>query len=168
VAIVWRLTPPPFAFILNGEGNRSFGARWNSPGRGVVYTCEHLSLSVLETYVHIPPEQRDSLPEFEAVRITFPDDAGTTTVSIPHLAKLLSSDDPQAACREIGDRWLASGADLVLVAPSVVVSEESNFMLNPAHPRMQEVAILSTRRFRFDPRLASIRRSPRHRPPPLT
>jgi len=51
---IWRLTSPAFARILNGEGNRIFGARWNSPGRGVVYTCAHLSLCVLETYVNMP------------------------------------------------------------------------------------------------------------------
>ena len=156
--IVWRLTPPRFASILNGEGNRIVGARWNSPGQGVVYTCEHLSLSVLENYVHIPPEQRYSLPEFEAVCIAVPDDAGTTIVSIPQLERLLSNADPQAACREVGDRWLASGTDLVLVAPSVVVPEESNVMINPDHPRIREVAIRSSRRFRLDPRLLETRR----------
>ena len=76
--IVWRLSPPAFAHELTGEGNRIVGARWNSPGRGVVYTCAYLSLCVLETYVHIPPEQRLSLPDFEAVRLNVPDDAGST------------------------------------------------------------------------------------------
>jgi len=37
------------------------------------------------------------------------------------------------------------------------VPEESNLMLNPAHPRMRDVAIVSRRRFRFDPRLSPIR-----------
>jgi hypothetical protein len=30
-----------------------------------------------------------------------------------------------------------------------------NLMLNPAHPKMREVSIVSTRRFRFDARLAT-------------
>jgi RES domain-containing protein len=154
---VWRLTSPAFARILNGEGNRIFGARWNSPGRGVVYTCAHLSLCVLETYVNMPPEQRQSLPDFEAVRISFPDDTGTTEVTIPDMERMLSAPDPKSACRVIGDRWLDAAANLILVAPSVVVPEEPNVMLNPAHPRMRDVSIVSTRKFRFDPRLASAR-----------
>ncbi len=154
--IVWRLSPPAFAQVLSGEGNRIAGARWNSPGRGVVYTCAHLSLCVLETYVHIAPEQRLSLPDFEAVRLSIPDDAGTTEVAVAELEHLLSTPNAELACRRLGDRWLAAGADLILVAPSVVVPEESNLMLNPAHPRMPEVAILSRRRFRFDPRLTQL------------
>jgi RES domain-containing protein len=155
--IVWRLSPPAFAHALTGEGNRIVGARWNSPGQGVVYTCAHLSLCVLETYVHIPPEQRLSLPDFEAVRLGIPDDAGTSEVTVAELEHLLAMPNAEVACRARGDRWLASGSDLVLVAPSVVVPEEANLMLNPAHPRMRDVAVLSSRRFRFDPRLSPIR-----------
>jgi RES domain-containing protein len=114
--IVWRLSPPAFAHALTGEGNRIVGARWNSPGRGVVYTCAHLSLCVLETYVHIPPEQRLSLPDFEAVRLGIPDDAGRTEVTVTQLEHLLSMPNAEMACRARGDRWLASGSDLVLLA----------------------------------------------------
>ena len=119
----------------------------------MVYASEHLSLCVLEVYVHLAPAQRNALPEFEAVRISVPDDAGTTHVSINELKELLSAPDPASACRFAGDRWLAAGADLMLTAPSVIVPEELSIMLNPAHPRMRDVAIVSTRRFRFDPRL---------------
>jgi hypothetical protein len=38
------------------------------------------------------------------------------------------------------------------------VPEEANLVLNPAHPAMSDVAIVSTRPFRFDPRLATARR----------
>ena len=151
--IVWRLTAPACADVLTGEGNRIVGARWNSPGRGVVYTAAHLSLAVLETYVHLAPAQRNTLPEFEAVRIRVPDDVAAARVSLDELEKLMSAPDPASACRAVGDAWLAAGAELMLTAPSVVVPEELNIMLNPAHPRMRNVAIVSTRRFRFDPRL---------------
>jgi RES domain-containing protein len=156
--LVWRLSPPAFAASLDGEGNRIVGARWNSLGRGVVYTCVHLSLCVLETYVHIPPEQRDALPDFDAVRLSIPDDAGITEISGAELTDLLSTPKPELACRARGDRWLIEGSDLVLMAPSIVVSEELNVMINPNHPRMQEVTIASRRSFKFDPRLANPRR----------
>jgi len=152
--VVWRLTAPAYADVLTGEGNRVVGARWNSPGRGVVYTSAHLSLAILETYVHLAPAQRETLAEFEAVRISVPDDAGATRVSTDAFNALLSTSDPESACRAVGDRWLAAAADLMLVAPSVVVPEEANIMLNPAHPRMRKVAIVSARRFHFDSRLA--------------
>ena len=152
--LAWRLSPPAYADALNGEGNRVFGARWNSPGRGVVYTCENLSLCVLETYVHFSSAQREIIPDFMAVQIRIPDDAGVVTIETAAFEGLLSGGNPEGACRRIGDGWLASGQELVLAAPSVVVPEERNLMLNPAHPRMNEVAILRRRRFQFDARLA--------------
>ncbi len=53
----------------------------------------------------------------------------------------------------MGDDWLDRSDDLVLEVPSVLVPEETNLILNPAHPRMREVKIVSTRAFHFDPRL---------------
>src|ERR1043166_3188063 len=153
MAMVWRLTPPAFAHLLDGEGSREVGGRWNSPGGRVVYSSSHLSLAVLEVYVHIAPALRDDLPEFEAVRIDVPDDASRTEISLRAFERLMASSDTLAACRSAGDDWLARGADLILRAPSVLIPEELNFMLNPTHPRMPEVSIVSSRTFRFDPRL---------------
>lgn len=157
MAIVWRLAPTIHARSLDGEGNRVFGARWNSPGRGVVYTCANLSLAVLEAYIHIPGALRLDIPDFEAVRLSIPDDAGTTHISAGELKAMLAAPDPLTACRSAGDGWIAAARDLVLAAPSVIVSEELNLMLNPSHSRMRDVAIVSTRRFRFDERLSALR-----------
>ena len=67
--LIWRLTSPAYAHVLDGEGARVAGGRWNSPGRRVVYASSHLSLSVLEVFVHIPPSLRDDLPaRIDAVR----------------------------------------------------------------------------------------------------
>jgi RES domain-containing protein len=153
MALVWRLAPRIHARSLNGEGNRISGARWNSPGNGVVYTCANLSLSVLEAYVHLPPALRLNLPDYEAVQLAIPDDGGMTQISIGEFEAMLTAPDPRAACRAAGDRWIAAGRDLVLAAPSIIVPEELNLMLNPAHPRMGDVAIVSSRRFHFDARL---------------
>jgi RES domain-containing protein len=151
--LVWRLSPPALARALDGAGNRIVGARWNSPGHGVVYTCVHLSLCVLETHVHFPASQRLSLPQFEAVRLDVPDNAGISEISLLEWSDLLSTADHEGACRSRGDQWLMEFRDLVLIAPSVVVPEDHNVMLNPEHPRMRDVSIVSTRRFNFDPRL---------------
>jgi RES domain-containing protein len=158
MATIWRLTPPRFARLLDGEGSRAAGGRWNSPGRRVVYASAHLSLCVLEVYVHMPPELRAELGEFEAIRVNVPENASKTEISMERLADLMNSRNPLAACRADGDDWLVRGTDLILQAPSVVVPEESNIMLNPNHPGMAEVSIVSTRRFRFDPRLAASQR----------
>jgi RES domain-containing protein len=151
--LVWRLARSEFANELDGEGPRLFGARWTSRGRNAVYTASYLSLSVLEVYVNIPQELRDDLPILRAVRISIPDDAPTAQVSQEQLAGLMGRPDPIAASRAVGNNWLDRSDTLVLEVPSVLVPEETNLVLNPAHPRMREVKIVSTRPFRFDPRL---------------
>jgi hypothetical protein len=107
----------------------------------------------LEAFVHLPQELRDELPDMEAVRLDVPDDAGASDVSRTQLERLMAAPDPLGACQAVGDRWLSAGADLVFKAPSVLIPEETNVMLNPLHPDMRRVRIVSTRPFRFDPRL---------------
>ncbi len=152
--LVWRLVWPQFADKLDGEGSRIAGGRWNSRGYRAVYTSANLSLSVLEVYVHLAPEMRDALPVLAAVRIAIPDNVGVARVSAARLAELLKEQNPLAACQAVGDDWISRGDDLVLEVPSILVPEEANFILNPAHPAMSEVSIFSTRAFHFDPRLA--------------
>jgi RES domain-containing protein len=153
--IVWRLARPEFADELDGEGARLFGGRWNSRGQRALYTSSHLSLSVLEAYVNIPPELRDDLPELRAVQISVPGDAGTHHISRRKMDDLLAGPDALGACRRIGDHWIERNVELVLDVPSVLVPEETNLVLNPRHPRMPDVKILSMRAFYFDPRLAN-------------
>jgi RES domain-containing protein len=151
--LVWRLARPEFAEHLDGEGSRIAGGRWNPIGLQALYTSEHLSLSVLEVYVHLPPDMRDVLPVLTAVQISIPDRAGRARVTPERLTELLASADALAACQAIGEAWISRSRDLMLQVPSVLVPEETNLILNPAHPRMREVKIVSTRAFHFDPRL---------------
>jgi RES domain-containing protein len=151
--LVWRLARPEFAEHLDGEGSRIQGGRWNPIGLQALYTSEHLSLSVLEVYVHLPPEMRDALPVLTAVQISIPNEAGSARVTPERLTELLASADPIAACQALGEAWISRGRDLMLQVPSVLVPEETNLILNPAHPRMRDVKIVSTRAFHFDPRL---------------
>jgi RES domain-containing protein len=153
MSTVWRLVPPAYATSLDGQGSRLIGGRWNSVGQSMLYTSSHLSLSVLEVFVHFSTEQRDNLPEMVAVRIHVPDDAETSEISSADFETLMGSPDPMAACQAVGDEWLARGADLVFKAPSVLIPEELNVMLNPLHPEMRRVHVESGRPFRFDPRL---------------
>ncbi|MGB9367074.1 MAG: RES family NAD+ phosphorylase [Xanthobacteraceae bacterium] len=151
--LVWRLARPEFAEQLDGEGSRIEGGRWNPAGVPALYTSEHLSLSVLEVYAHLPPQMRDVLPVLTAVQISLPDKVGSARVTPERLAELLASADPLAACQALGEAWISHGRDLLLQVPSVLVPEETNLILNPAHARMREVKIVSTRAFHFDPRL---------------
>jgi RES domain-containing protein len=148
---VWRLSRPEFARRLDGGGNRETGARWNSPGAGVVYTSRPLALCVLETIVHLPSAR--FVQGLSAARIEVPDDAGVEAVSAAELP-----DDPFAAAaaawfRERGDRWLQAGTALALIAPSVIVPQEQNVILDPRHPHAGRIRIEEVVPFSLDARL---------------
>jgi RES domain-containing protein len=155
MALVWRLVRPEFASDLDGQGNVNRGARWNSPGRGVVYASFNLSLCVLESFVQLPIALLINLPEMAAVRIEIPDDTSSRDIQLADLPSDLAGEQTGRRCRELGDEWLTTAEHLVLTAPSFIMPQERNLMLNPAHPLMAKVKVVSTERFRFDPRLAA-------------
>ena len=149
--VVWRLARREFVARFDGAGNRDTGARWNSPGRGVIYASRTLSLCVLEVIVHLPSVRL--LQNFIAAKIEVPDDAGCVHVGRDEMPADLWSPEAAFWCRERGDAWLQDGAALALVAPSVVVSLETNVMLNPGHDAIGRIRILDMRPFSIDSRL---------------
>jgi RES domain-containing protein len=151
-APLWRLVRPAWAPGLDGEGARLAGGRWNSPGRAVVYCGSSLALCVLETFVHLPPAMRsvDALPTMIAVMIAPPPQEQVTRAEDLGAVDL----EDAAACRAMGDAWVAQGTTLALSVPSAVVPQERNIVLNVSHPAMAGVAVVSQETFRLDRRLA--------------
>jgi len=147
---IWRIARAAHT-ALDGEGARLYGARWTSQGIAAVYAAEHLSLAALEYLVHVDIE--DAPDDLMAVEIEAPGDAGEVVLDAGDLPKSWRDTPAPAACRGVGDAWATAGEALVLRAPSVLVPEESNVLLNPAHPRAGEIRIVGERRFVYDPRL---------------
>ena len=52
-----------------------------------------------------------------------------------------------------GDTWARSGGTLLAEVPSVVVPEEGNVLVNPAHPDHARVAVRKVRRWTYNHRL---------------
>lgn len=149
----WRLVRPAFAdpaAAFSGEGARRYGGRWNAPGRAVVYASEHLSLAALETLAHADRRR------FERGYVAF-------EVRVPEalVLELRDEDVPadwrarpvSAGARAVGDAWLAQRASVALRVPSVLVPQERNLLLDPAHPRFGDVVVGPAQPFRFDERL---------------
>ena len=141
---VYRLARAPFA-ALDGEGARRYGGRWNSPGRPLVYAAASPSLAVLEILVHLdlPPELVPS--DYRLLTIEVPD-----ALPMAHLEAVPA--DP-AACRAAGDAFLQDGGFAALSAPSVVVPQERNLLINPAHPSAASVRTVRNEPFAIDARL---------------
>ncbi len=145
---VWRLARRAHA-ALDGEGARLQGGRWNSPGRPLVYSSSHLSLAALEALVHF---DLDVVPEdLRAFAIEIPDALAQEQVSADNLPSGWTRQE--FATRALGDEWLAAARTPVLVVPSAIIPEETNVLVNPAHPATPGVAVTASRRFVYDPRL---------------
>ena len=76
---VYRILRKPYAKKpLDGEGAYRFGGRWSSPGVRLAYTSEHLSLAMIEYFVHIDSE--DIPKDLVVVTVEIPD--GVTRAAI--------------------------------------------------------------------------------------
>jgi RES domain-containing protein len=64
---------------------------------------------------------------------------------------------PGRASTDQGDDWLTVAKTAGVLVPSAIIPEEHNLLLNPNHPRFQEVRVTQTDPFRFDPRLLDAR-----------
>jgi RES domain-containing protein len=137
---VFRLARESRCRDLSGYGAFLFGGRWNLPG-----------LALLETLVHLPVE--DLPDDMYLMTLEVPNDITREILTLGDLPadwQRLSMPQPTAT---IGHAWLQAGRSLALQVPSVVVPQERNLLLNPAHPEFSRVRLLDAQPFHFDERL---------------
>lgn len=147
----WRIVKSALAArAFDGQGARSYGGRWNSPGTGVVYTAQSEALAALELLVHLQSSRL--LRSYASISARF-DDALVDAVASSSLPVRWREYPAPAALQEIGDRWVAEQRSAVLRVPSAIVPAEFNYLLNPAHRDFAKVAIGKPSRFEFDRRL---------------
>jgi len=98
---------------------------------------------------------REELPaDLVRIEIEVPNDLEIEVVQIRSLPTSWRNYPAAEALQQIGNDWLREGHSPVLQVPSAIIAEESNYLLNPAHPRAVEVSVISLADFVFDPRLA--------------
>jgi RES domain-containing protein len=131
--------------IFDGAGPRIHGARWNSPGRPVIYGAATYAGAMLEVLVHANlgrPPKTHSLVEIE-----IPLSVGIESwmgVGVPDVH----------AAREFGDQWLAEARTAVLLVPSAVSGgREKNVLINPQHPDFGQILAGEPEPVAWDPRL---------------
>jgi len=146
----WRIVKEKHAATaFSGDGAARTGGRWNSRGVPVVYTSSSKSLAALESLVHLNPPV---LFKYVAIRIQF-DDTLIEKVPLNSLTADWQVEPPPPSSKAVGDAWVRQARSAVLALPSVIISGEPNYLLNPAHPDFKEISIGKPERFAFDPRL---------------
>ncbi len=154
---VWRIatdTPSYQAHDLSGAGAKTTGGRWNEIGTSIVYSSATRALACLETFVHL---NAGGLPlNRYLVEITIPDAVwGNAQVENP--GSLLVGWDAEPAGKVsilFGTAWARSGNSALLLVPSVIVPDECNILINPAHADAAKITATKKRKWLYDPRLA--------------
>lgn len=153
---LWRIGTDTAAYTAEdptGAGAKAGGGRWNRKGSALVYASTFIALAALETIVHF---NFGGLPlNRYLVRIDVPDDVWAEA------GRLELEDCPVGwdaipeglVSLTIGEEWLAGGKSALLLVPSIIVPEEFNVLINPAHPDAAGLTYTKVRKFLYDPRL---------------
>jgi RES domain-containing protein len=149
---VYRLIKERFSSTpLSAEGARRLGGRWNPPGVGILYTSASPELALLEQMVHLR-----SLPYSDLPRLVL------LTLELPEPPRLFDPTELPPNWRDESDfsdnhraiaSWLSKPDRLALGVPSAVVPDSFNYLLHPAHPLFEQLAVVRTSVFSVDSRL---------------
>ena len=150
--LVYRLAKSTYVTDLSGEGAALYGGRWNHPGVRMLYTASSRALAVLETLVYL----NGKLPKKgDFVMLTFRLPAATPLEYTKTILKQNGNvSSPVNQLQQLGSDFIAEGKHLYCLVPSVVVPEERNVIINPAHALAKQIVIVEQRTFSFDGRLA--------------
>ena len=158
--VLWRIAvdaPGYTAEDLTGRGAELTGGRWNRKGRPVLYTAGTAALACLETVVHL---KSGGLPLNRfLVKLSVPPQAWAARQTLDAAALPVGWDAmPEGKVSlDLGDSWLAGSTSPLLEVPSVVVPEESNVLINPAHPLAKGITARKMRKWLYDPRLPGLK-----------
>jgi RES domain-containing protein len=152
VTVAWRLVKERHRHsAFDGEGARRAGGRWNHQGIAVVYVSDSLALAALEAFVHLGKAATRVV--HVVFRVEVPEHVAVEVVAPSALPRNWRSEPPRDTTKQVGTDWVRRGKTAVLRVPSVIIPNESNYALNPAHPDFQKVVISRPEPFYFDPRM---------------
>jgi RES domain-containing protein len=153
---LWRIatdTPQWAAEDLSGKGAALRGARWNHAGEHAVYASTSISLAAWETRAHFGQGGRLPWNRF-LVRMDVPAEVWAARETIPQPLTIGWDAIPEGlVSRALGSKWLSAASTALLVVPSVIVNEEHNVIINPAHAHAKRIKSVKVRRFVYDHRV---------------
>lgn len=153
---LWRIAADTATYPaddLSGAGAKATGGRWNAKDHAVIYTSTTRALACLETVVHL---NASGLPlNRYLVEITVADPVWMAALRRDQASLPVGWDAEPASLSSIhvGTDWIVGKASALLILPSVIVPEEFNVLINPAHADRGGIACRKIRRWLYDPRL---------------
>jgi RES domain-containing protein len=135
---------------FDGEGAYRFGGRWSSPGTRLAYSSEHLSLAMIEYFVHLDPD--DAPKDLVLASAEVPDTLSRLRLGVGQLPAGRRRSPPPASLAALGDSFVREGRSAVLTVPSALAPDEWNLLLNPLHADFAKIKVLPVRTFHYDQR----------------
>ena len=153
---IWRIAtqgPTWRADDLSGLGAARDPGRWNSTGVPVVYASTTIALACLETLVHFSGDQGLPLARW-LVAIDLPWEHWRQAITLnPEELDGWDAMPAPSVSSDWGTQWLAAQRSVLALVPSVIVPEERNVLINPAHPGWHDLRAKVMRRWTYDSRL---------------
>ncbi len=148
---VYRILRKPYSKEpFDGEGAYRFGGRWSSPGVRLAYAAEHLSLAIVEYFVHIDPD--DPPKDLVVVTADIPDSVPRISIAPKRLPPDWRQVPAPPALAAIGDEFVHRARAAVLIVPSVLAPSESNWLINPRHAAFARIRVNAAETFQYDSR----------------
>jgi RES domain-containing protein len=149
---VFRITKAKYKNDLSGKGAELFGGRWNHVGTPALYTSENRALCALEILAHTPKEFLP--PKYIIQSILIPKSLEKELVSfaIENMPNNWDVIQHFELTEEFGEESFRKNA-LGLIVPSVIIKLEKNIILNPLHPKYDQVKVVNETDFFIDERL---------------
>ena len=118
----------------------------------MVYTAEHLSLAILELFVHlnVPTVERDF---FVTIKAEITDNLDIEYMNIARLPSDWYLSSSKSSLQALGDEWIDLGRTPILAVPSAIVPQDSNYLINPLHTQFERLIIDRPQPFNFDARM---------------
>jgi len=148
---VWRIAADAPAYTaddLTGTGAKLSGGRWNRKGTPMIYAASNRALACLETMVHL---NVGDLPlNRYLVELAIPEKlfAAAARFNAQHHVGWDAIPEGLVSL-EAGQGWIKQSTSAVMIVPSVIVPEEFNVLINPAHPDARAITANKVRKWLY-------------------
>lgn len=112
---------------------------------------EHLSLAMLEYFVHIEPE--DTPADLAMIAADVPDGVPRELIRANRLPQNWRQMPAPPELAALGDEFVQRRRSAILIIPSALAPVESNWLINPVHPAFSQIQILRAEPFVYDLRM---------------
>lgn len=149
--LAYRIAHKKYADHLFAPG---FAGRWNGSGKKVLYCAESIPVAFLESMIRRQGVGFNS--DFNIIIIEIPDELGIQTVSTEDLPENWRDFHDYAICQQIGNTWFDRFECPVLKAPSAVMVQCYNYVLNTQHRDFNRVKVAGVTELVPDARIDEI------------